>query len=516
MERRPILKAVHVDKSFGGTRALKDARFELYPGEVHGLVGENGAGKSTLIKILSGALRPDRAQIFFQGEEVEISSPRMAAEMGIATVYQEPLLYPELTVVENIFMGREIRGRMGAIDYAAQRKKAQELFQAVGIDPDFLDRRVSELTIGQAQLVLIARALAYDAKVMIFDEPTAILTQHEAARLFEIIQRLKAQGVGIIYISHRLQEIFQLTDRVTVMRDGEVRGTFDTAGITEDRIIELMAGRSLHRQERRAKQLDHAPKVLEVEGWSAPPAFQDVSFALRQGEILGFFGLVGSGRSEVMQAITGIIPVASGRLLLYGKPVKIRSPREAMEQGIVYVPEDRKTQGLFQTLSVRYNIGVAVLKALKRWGFVVDTRGEERLGQQAVSDLAIKLAGLSAEARSLSGGNQQKVLLARWLATQPRILILDEPTRGVDVGAKEEIHRRILQLADSGVSVIVVSSELPEVLKLSDRIITMQEGRITGEFRADEATEEAVLGAAIRRTPGPAGNQGRGEEGMPA
>ncbi|HHV62044.1 MAG TPA: sugar ABC transporter ATP-binding protein [Firmicutes bacterium] len=491
-----ILSAAGISKSFGGVHALKGVDFELAAGEVHALVGENGAGKSTLIKIFSGALRPDSGRILYLGKEVEISAPRVAQEMGIATVYQEPLLYPELDVVENIFMGREITNRYGNIDYREELSRARTLFEMVGVDPNFLVEKVGRLSLGLNQLVLIAKALSYKSRVIIFDEPTAILTEQEARRLFEIIGRLKEQGVGIIYISHRLEEVFQIADRITVMRDGEIKGTFPAREVTRDRIVELMAGRSLRSSVRRARPAYGKP-VLSVQGFTRRPQYFDVSFDLYPGEILGFFGLVGSGRTEVALGMIGIAPPREGSLLLDDRPVNIRAPFEALDLGIAYLPEDRKTQGLFNILSIRYNISVSVLGRLKRLGFLVDRDREAEICNRYSAELSIKLRNINNLVSSLSGGNQQKVVLARWLAGSPRVLILDEPTRGIDVASKEEIHNKIFDLASRGVAIMVISSELPEILKISDRIIVMHEGRMTGIFDRESATPEGVLRVAM-------------------
>lgn len=497
----PIIRARNIHKRFGGIRALRGVDFELRAGEVHALVGENGAGKSTLIKILSGVLRPSEGQVEFDGHPVDLADPRAAQSLGIATVYQDPLSFPDLSVLDNLFMGREPRTRFGNVDRQLERRMADEVFRQLGLEIGLLERPLYRLSLAQRQLVSIAKALLYRARVLVFDEPTAILTDREADRLFEIIRGLKQRGVGVIYISHRLEEIFQIADRVTVLRDGEVRGTFGVREVDQDRIIELMAGKELHRRAAHHRA-SFGGVVLQVEELcSEAGRFKDATFDVRAGEVLGFFGLVGSGRSELMQALVGITPVDRGRLVLRSAEVRPRSPAHARRLGIAYLPEDRKGQGLFGVLPIRYNLTVAVLDRLRRAVVFVDERAEDRLCGAYVSELDIRIPALRAPANALSGGNQQKVVLARWLASEPAVLILDEPTRGIDVASKEEIHRRIVALADRGVAIILVSSELPEVLKLSDRVIVMHEGRITGCFAREEATPEAILRAAMGRAP---------------
>ncbi len=491
-----IISVVKVAKTFGGVHALQNVDFDLFKGEVHGLVGQNGAGKSTLIKILSGAMQADRGRILFDGRPVQITSPRVGFDMGIATVYQEPSIYADLSVVENIYMGRELKNRFGNILWDEQHQQAASIFHTLNIDPHFLNRRMGDLGLGIQQLVLIAKALSHAAKMMIFDEPTSILSEKETETLFDIINRLKARGVGIIYISHRLEEVFEITDRVTIMRDGEVRGTFPAKDLTRDQIIEMMAGKALmNRSARRSTKSDNI--VLELKRLTKQPYYQDISFTLYKGEILGIFGLVGSGRVEVAQSIFGAIPFDSGQTLLDEKEITIRHPSQALRYGIAYIPRDRKVEGLFGIMTVLENLTISIVKKLSRFKFFVDIKRERRFGTQAVQDTSIKIPSLQAKVTALSGGNQQKVVLARWLAQNPAILILAEPTRGIDVASKEEIHNRIFDLASQGISIIVISSELPEVLKLSDRILVMHSGRITEQFQQGEADSTTILKAAI-------------------
>jgi ABC-type sugar transport system ATPase subunit len=489
-----LLIAQEVSKSFGGVRALRGVNFELRAGEVHALVGQNGAGKSTLIKILSGALAADAGQVLYEGRLAHLSSPKMAQDMGIATVYQDPLVYPDLNAVENIFMGRELRDRAGHVDWRAQHLRATHLFTDLGIAPTFLTEPIGRLSLGLQQLVLIAKALSYASKVIILDEPTAILTQGETERLFNVVRRLRDARLGVIYISHRLEELFTIADRVTVMKDGEVTGTFAASDISRDRLIDLMAGHVAHAEMRAGRRI--GLPILSVRGLAVPPRVAGVAFDLRRGEVMGMFGLVGSGRTDIAHALFGITPPSEGSITLEGREVRLADPLQALSRGIAYLPEDRKAQGLFLRLPVRFELAAAILRWLRRVLGIMDRAQEDRNGRTLVSQLAIRTPSLDAPASALSGGNQQKVLLGRWLARRPTVLILDEPTRGVDVAAKEEIHDRIFALAADGVAIIVISSELPEILKVSDRILVMHEGRATAVMDRSEASSEALLRAA--------------------
>ncbi len=506
-----VLVMENISKSYGGVHALRGVDFDLQRGEVHALVGQNGAGKSTLIKILAGAQPPDSGTIRIDGEAVTFSSPADGLRLGIGTVYQDPLVYPELTVTENIFMGRDLRDRVGNIDKRAQVRRVHDLLRDLEVDPHLATRPIGGLSIALRQLALIAKALSWQPKVIVFDEPTAILTQREADTLFGIIRNLRDRAVGIIYISHRLEEIFSLAGRVTVLKDGESKGTWPitaagtvvaagkdgTAGttLTTPQLIELMAGRALLESVTNVGPRDEAP-ILSVHGLTGHGMYHGVSFDLRPGEILGFFGLVGAGRSEVARAIFGEQPAESGEIRIEGQPTRIRSPRQALRLGIAYLPEDRKGQGLFGNLSVRYNAAITIVQRLSALGLVVRPRGEDDVARRYVRDLSIKTPNTRVKVANLSGGNQQKVVLAKWLATKPRILILDEPTAGIDVSAKQDIHNLIVDLARQGVAIMLISSELLEVLKLSDRVIAMHEGRVTGEFARD-APANAVLAAAM-------------------
>jgi rhamnose transport system ATP-binding protein len=488
-----LLELERVSKSFPGVKALEDVPFSIGSGEVHALVGENGAGKSTLIKVISGVYKPDAGLIRRDGQEVVFGSPHEAQASGIATIYQELSLYPELTVAENIFMGHSPRRHLGPLsvqDWGTMYARAVELLASLNIHDLDVRRKVGTLNVGNRQRVEIAKALSINARILIMDEPTAALTETDVNRLFELVRLLKERGVGIIYISHRLQEVFQLADRVTVLRDGHYVDTRDVADTTEDQLIRMMVGRTI---------TDLFPKlpseigadVLATRGLTRKPQTRDVSLKVRAGEIVGLAGLVGSGRSEFAQAIFGILPADSGEILLDGKPVRITSPGQAMKLGIAYIPEDRGTQGLVRQMRIRENLSMAVLDSLVRFGFV-DRPAERRLGAEVIAKLNIIATSGEMVVNKLSGGNQQKVVVGKWLATIPKLLIVDEPTRGVDVGAKAEIHRLMSELAQQGLGILMISSELPEVLGMSDRILVMRQGTMVAEFSRAEATQENV------------------------
>jgi ABC-type sugar transport system ATPase subunit len=485
-----------ISKSYGGVAALRGVDFDVAGGEVVALVGQNGAGKSTLIKILSGAVLPDGGTIALDGKPLVLRSPAQAIAAGIATVYQDPLVYPELSVTENIFLGRELRGRFGNIDRRAQIARVVELLEELGVEPSLATAPIAELSLARRQLALIAKARSTDPGVIIFDEPTAILTERETRWLFDIIARLRTRGVAIIYISHRLEEVFAIADRVTILKDGETKGTWRIGDVTTGQLIEVMAGQAL------AAGADHAvaqpgDPILEVRGLTRKPAFSDVSFELRPGEIVGFFGLVGSGRSEVARAIFGEDAADTGDVLLAGRPVTFRSPIDAVKAGICYLPEDRKGQGLFGALPVAYNETVVILPRVSALRSITRNDREREIAKQYARDLSIKPTDFTVPAATLSGGNQQKVVLAKWLAARPKIFILDEPTAGVDVAAKQEIHNIIVRLAqEERIAIMVISSELPEVLALADRLIVMHEGRIRRVFERGAAARD-VLAAAM-------------------
>jgi len=491
----------NVSKSFPGVHALDAVSFDVFPGEVHALLGENGAGKSTLIKIISGVYLPDTGDLEVDGQPVHFTHPGEAQAQGIATIYQEFSLYSDLTVAENIFAGYMPRSRFGTIDWRRASREAQLLLELLDVSDLDVNGRVGTLSVGNRQRVEIAKALSRKARILILDEPTAVLTQHDAERLFGVIRKLTTQKVAVIYISHRIDEIFALSNRVTVLRDGKVVGTKITKETAEEELIRMMVGRTLELGLSAHPDLPPSdrPVLLRANHLSRAPLLKDASIELRAGEIVGLAGLIGSGRSELAQAIFGIAPQDSGTIEVDGKSVKIRCPRNAIALGIAYVPEDRQRQGLVAAMTVGQNIGLPRIWKLVRGPFL-DFQAEERLAVHYIDSLRIKTPTSRQLARNLSGGNQQKIVLAKWLAIKPRMLIVDEPTRGIDVGARAEIYRLLSSLArDDGMAILVISSDLPEVLRLSDRICVMREGRLVAEFDRRDATQESIVGAAIGR-----------------
>lgn len=499
----PILKLEQINKHFPGVHALKNARFDMHAGEIHALLGENGAGKSTLIKIISGVYRPDTGDITMYGNPMRFNNPREAKNNGIATIYQELGLYPELTVAENIFMGHTPKrafGPLQVVDWEAMEARAEAILAELNIHDLDVRRKIGTLNVGNRQRVEIAKALSLDARILIMDEPTAALTESDVERLFAIVRLLRERGVGIVYISHRLQEVFELADRVTVLRDGEYVGTRQVSETTEPQLIRMMVGRTI---DSLFPKVDSEIRdvVLEVRDLVREPLTRGVSFKVHAGEIVGLAGLVGSGRSEMAQLIFGITPAQSGEILVNGKPVKIRHPSDAVRHGIAYVPEDRALQGLIRQMTLAQNNSMAVLKHISKAGFI-DFRAEQNLATDAIRKLSIRAYGPRQIVNKLSGGNQQKVVVSKWLASNPRLLIMDEPTRGVDVGAKAEIHRLMSQLAaENGLAILMISSELPEILGMSDRVLVMRQGRIVAEFNRDEADQERIGAAMMSDVP---------------
>lgn len=491
----PLLAMKGISKSFPGVRALDGVDLELHRGEVLALLGENGAGKSTLIKVLAGACRPDRGAIWIDGQPAHFANPIDAQRCGIAVIYQEFNLVPTLTAAENIYLGRE-QTKNGFIRRGLEHRGAADLFRRVGvpIDPDALCRHLS---VAQQQVVEIAKALSVDARIMVMDEPSATLTTPEVERLFSIIRDLKAHGLAVIYISHRLEEIFKIADRVMVMRDGRHVATRPIQQVNREELIEMMVGRKLE-NEFPKRHAALGEERLRVQHLSRGGKVRDVSFSIRRGEVLGLTGLVGAGRTETARLIFGADRPDSGIIELDGRTLRSRSPRDAIQAGIGLLTEDRKTQGLVLGRSVRENFGLPNLPENSRWGFVQQRRERHAL-ESFVDDLRIRVPHLEQLARHLSGGNQQKVVLAKWLQRDCRVIIFDEPTRGVDVGAKYEVYQLINALAAQGKAILMISSELPEVLGLSDRILVMHQGRITGEITdVAQATQEQVMDLAVK------------------
>ena len=486
-----------IDKSFGSTQVLKQAGFTLESGEVHALMGENGAGKSTLMKILTGVYTKDAGTVLVDGKEVNYKNPQEAEKAGIVFIYQELNVMFDLTVEENLFMGKEIHGKFGICDKKAMQKKAQEALNILGVNisPKTV---MAELSVGQQQMVEICKALMADAKVIIMDEPTAALTQSETVALFKVIESLRKKGVSMVYISHRMEEIFELCDRITVLRDGSYIGVKNIPETNMNEIVKMMIGREIG-ERYPSRNVKIGKEVLKVKELTRKGTFHDVNFSVRAGEVLGVSGLMGAGRTEIMQAIFGNLSYESGTIEIDGKEVKISNPRQAMEHGIGFITEDRKTEGLMLDKSIRENISLCNLRRISK-SSVISREAEKNMVAEAIKDLHIKCFGSYHECNNLSGGNQQKVVLAKWILTNPKILILDEPTRGVDIGAKKEIYSIINKLAAQGVAIIMVSSELPEVLGMSDNIMVVREGEVRGIISYEEANQERVMTLATGGT----------------
>ena len=485
-----LLEAFQVSKAFPGTLALDRAQFELNAGEIHAVVGENGAGKSTLMKILSGVYTADSGEIRFEGRPVSFTNPREALALGIAIVHQELSVVRPLTVAENIFPGRLPTNRLGMVKYRELFEQARRVLEELQMDID-PRQPMEQLSIANQQLVEIAKTLSMNCRVLILDEPTSALTEREADILFGLLRRLAANGTGIVYISHKLNEIFSLTDRITVLRDGKYIGTKITSQTTPAEIIRMMVGRELS-DFYPPKSGERGEPLLEVRDLRLPGQTAGNSFKLYAGEVLGFAGLIGSGRSELARAIFGADAKAGGEILINGQPVDIQSPSQAIKLGLGYLPEDRKAAGLFLDMAVKLNVEATTLNKVSSGGFINATK-ERSLSERYVEQLNISTPGIEQEVRRLSGGNQQKTLVAKWLAIEPKILIVDEPTRGIDVGAKREIHHLLRTLAQNHVGVIMISSELPEILGMSDRVLVMHEGEIVGEIDGERASEEEIM-----------------------
>ena len=497
MSDTPILALAGVSKAFGAVRALRDVSIELYGGAVHALAGENGAGKSTLVKILAGVHRPDAGAVLLDGEPVDFHGPGDAQDAGLAVIYQEPTLFPDLSVAENIFMGRQPRARLGRIDRRAARTRAGELFARLGVELD-PDRPARGLSIADQQIVEIAKALSRDARVLVMDEPTAALTGAEVERLFGVARALRGQGKALLFVSHRLEEIFALCQSVTTLRDGALIATEEVAGLTPDDLVRRMVGRELGALFPK-QPTTPGDEVLSVARLTREGVFTDVSFGVRSGEIVALAGLVGAGRSEVARAVFGVDRYDAGRVEVAGTRLPVASPTAAMAAGLALVPEDRRQQGLVMDESIARNVALTQLRSLRRGPLISRRLERDRAADWAIR-LRLKYTRLSDAVGVLSGGNQQKVVLAKWLATRPSVLIVDEPTRGIDVGTKAEVHRLLSELAAEGLAVLMISSDLPEVLGMADRVLVMHEGRLVAEIPRAEATEESVMAAATGRT----------------
>jgi ABC-type sugar transport system ATPase subunit len=497
MEQTALLHLKNISKSFGGVQALDDVTVKVKKGEIHAIVGENGAGKSTLMKIISGALQPDIGSIDFEGRQVQFENPRMAAEAGIAMVYQEPIFFKELSVVENIYLGDESTKRAGVLDWDVMTRGAAEAVNTMGLPSNIIYKTMSELMLGSQQLVLIARSIYKQAKILILDEPTAILSKSETDILFDTVRKLKSQGVSILYISHRIEEIFKIADKISVLRDGKKVSEYSIEEADEDKLVMSMTGKKISFAVEKLENRDQMAPILKVNHLSRAGYYDDISFEIRPGEILGFYGLVGAGRSEVAKAIYGEMLPDEGEIIFQGKRYEPTNSRHALDQGIVYVPEDRRHQGLFLIRAIRDNLSAGLLhKVSNQFGFI-NNKLEVGLAKKQADKFDIKASSLFAPVMSLSGGNQQKVVLGRGLSHSPQLLILDEPTHGIDVGTKHEIHKLIIDLAGQNIAIILISSELPEVLALSDNIFVMHEGEKMGYIPHDEALEDRVLRLAL-------------------
>jgi ribose transport system ATP-binding protein len=499
MLKKPIVEVSTITKVFPGVRALDKVSLKLFPGEVHGLVGENGAGKSTLIKIISGVYQPNSGEIFINGKREIIKDPSHALHLGIVPVHQELNLEQHLSVAENIFIGRQPKSKLGLIDYPKMNQLAAEWLNELGV-PINPEMPLGMISIAERQMVSIARAISLDAKLLIFDEPTSSLSERETNALFQAIRKLKKKGISIIYISHRLDEVFKICDYLTVMRDGSVVAEKSISEITSESIIRLMIGRDIKDMYHK-EQLKIGKQVLEVRNLSVKGILKDISFNIKSGEIVGIAGLVGAGRTELARAIFGDLTKSSGQVFIDGELVKIKTPSDGIKAGIGLVPEDRKEQGLVLGLPVAKNIVLAIISKITSLG-IINQKKETEFSNQYVNQLSIRTPSINQPVQYLSGGNQQRVVIAKWLATNPKLLLVDEPTRGIDVGAKAAIHTLLNELAKKGVAILMISSELPEILAMSDRILVMHQGQLKAELIGKKATEEEVMRYAIGHAAG--------------
>ncbi len=490
-----ILELKKITKRFSGVEVLHEVSLELRPGEVHALLGENGAGKSTLVKVMTGVHQPDNGEIFLDGRRVRFEDTRESRQAGIAAIYQELSLFPDLDVAENIFVGRQPVTVGGRIDWRKLYTDAGSLLESLGVHLD-LKHKARNLSIAQQQMVEIARAFSINARILIMDEPTSSLTLNEVADLFRLVRRLRDDGTAIIFISHRLEELFELADRVTVLRDGSYIDTCAMKDVTRDELIRLMVGRTITNLFPK-QEVEAGDVILSVEHLTREGVFNDISFKLRRGEILGMAGLVGAGRTNVARAIFGVEPATSGKIQVDGQEVSITSPQQAIKLGLAYVPEDRQLHGLIPAMNITSNISLPTLSKYTLRGWLRDQL-EQKASHDAALQMEVRANNIWQMARELSGGNQQKIVLAKWLAARPRILILDEPTRGIDVGTKAAVHALMSKLAAEGMAILMISSELPEVLGMSDRIIIMREGHLTGHLTRAEATQEKIISAATQ------------------
>lgn len=490
MEKQPLLRMEHISKSFPGVQALNDVDFEVYPGEILGFLGENGAGKSTLIKILSGIHRKDQGAIWFNGQAINPHTPYEAQNLGISTIHQELALIPYLSVAENIFLNNEPRRALGRVDFRQMNRQAEELLRDLGAEIQG-KQLIRELNVAAQQMVEIAKAVSHKASLILMDEPTSALSSREVEALFALMRRLKDKGVAVVFVSHRLDEVRQIVDRVVIMRDGRRVGALPIAEATEEKIIRMMVGRDVGLFPKAMAEIREP--VLEVRHLSGQNGVKNVSLTVRKGEIVGLAGLIGAGRTELVRLICGVDSPSQGEVLIEGKPVRIKSPADAVRFGIGWVPEDRKLHGLILGMDVQENVTMAIMPRISNLLGAVRQQEAKKVASHYVEALSIATPGLNQTVRNLSGGNQQKVVLAKWLSTRPKLLIMDEPTRGIDVGAKAEVHALMSRLAQQGLGILMISSELPEIMGMSDRVIVMCQGRITGEFERGKLDQEEIM-----------------------
>jgi len=496
LSEKVIIKMTEINKSFSGNHVLKDVSFDLRKGEVHALMGENGAGKSTLINVLAGVHERDSGSVTVNGEKVNFSHPREAEELGINIIHQELNINRHLTVTQNMFLGKELTHKIpGLLDKRAMRKATKEILDNLGITNINPDEVAGNLSIGQQQMIEIAKALATESNVIIMDEPTAALTDREIEVLFEVIESLRKQNVAIIYISHRMEEISQICDRITVLRDGELIGTENIEDVSFDDIVRMMVGRELgNRFATRNHEIGEV--VLEVENLQLADVFSDVSFNVRAGEILGISGLMDAGRTEILETIFGYRNKDQGKIKLHGKQLNIKHPSDAVNAGLAFISEDRQAKGAIIGASIRENISLTNMETISSKAGIISTSKERKLAQDLIEKLQVNTVNMNQEVKRLSGGNQQKVVIAKWIGINPKVLLLDEPTRGVDVGAKQEIYQIMNELSKNGAAIIMVSSELPEILGVSDRVMVIHEGEVTGMFDREDADQEIIMTAA--------------------
>lgn len=495
MEKQPLLRMEHISKSFPGVQALNDVDFEVYPGEILGFLGENGAGKSTLIKILSGIHGKDQGTIWFNGQAINPHTPHEAQNLGISTIHQELALIPYLSVAENIFLNNEPRRALGWVDFRRMNQQAEELLHDLGAEIQG-KQLIRELNVAAQQMVEIAKAVSHKASLILMDEPTSALSSREVEALFALMRRLKDKGVAVVFVSHRLDEVRQIVNRVVIMRDGRRVGALPIAEATEEKIIRMMVGRDVGLFPKETAEIREP--VLEVRHLSGQNGVKNVNLTVCKGEIVGLAGLIGAGRTELVRLICGVDSPSQGEVLIESKPVRIKSPADAVRFGIGWVPEDRKLHGLILGMDVQENTTMAIMQRISNPLGAVRQQEAKRIANHYVEALSIATPGLTQTVRNLSGGNQQKVVLAKWLSTKPKLLIMDEPTRGIDVGAKAEVHALMSRLAQQGLGILMISSELPEIMGMSDRVIVMCQGRITGEFERGKLDQEEIMMCATQ------------------